>query len=193
MPRGRCAGTAVDTSGMDYRFPAHTRATLTTALAGLDNIHDAAELVFWSNPATDDLQRLGLGAFGRLPPAFTHLLALTSLHSTVLDTGFSGYLRTRRAELPWAIRGLRAAGMPTLAAAAVLTAHDISPSSPDDPLDRFWEDEHQVLANPAQIRRPTGDRADDPDEIYDINEPEDFEQRVLDYIRAHPDDFVREY
>lgn len=52
---------------MDYRFPAHTRSALTKALAETDSIHDAADTVFWSNPATDDLQRLGIGAFGKLP------------------------------------------------------------------------------------------------------------------------------
>lgn len=177
---------------MDYRFPAHTRSALTKALAETDSIHDAADTVFWSNPATDDLQRLGIGAFGKLPPAFSHLLALSSLHTSVLDAGFSSYLKTRRSELPWATRGLRAAGMPQLAAAAIIAARDASLSSPDDDLDRFWEDEHQTLATPDQIRRPTGDRAEDPDEIYDINEPDDFEQRVLDYVRDHIDDFVRE-
>ncbi|MGW5441369.1 hypothetical protein [Nocardia asteroides] len=40
---------------MDYRFPARARDRLSTALAELDNIHDAADLVFWSNPITDDL------------------------------------------------------------------------------------------------------------------------------------------
>ncbi|MFC4377785.1 hypothetical protein ACFO5K_27280 [Nocardia halotolerans] len=175
---------------MDYRFPAQARAALTTALAEVDSIHDAADIVFWSNPATDDLHRIGIGAFGQLPPAFAHLLALASLHTSVLDAGFSGYLRTRRTELPWATRGLRAAGMPRLAAAAILAARDASLSRADDALDRFWEDEHQVLANPGQIRRPAGDRAEDPDEIYDVNEPEDFEQRVLDYVRDHLDDFV---
>ncbi|MBW0270510.1 hypothetical protein ATM97_05670 [Nocardia sp. MH4] len=177
---------------MDYRFPAQARARLRAALADLDSIHDAADIVFWSNPVTDELQRRGAGAFAELPPAFAHLLALSSLHTSVLDTGFSGYLRTRRGELPWATRGLRAAGMPRLAAAAILAARDASPSSPDDALDRFFDDEHQTLANPGQIRRPDGARADDPDEIYDINEPADFEQRVLDYVRDHLDDFVRE-
>ncbi|MFE3546831.1 hypothetical protein ACFXK0_28040 [Nocardia sp. NPDC059177] len=177
---------------MDHRFPARTRATLIAALAEVDSIHDAADILFWSNPATDELQRLGIGAFAQLPPAFTHLLALTSLHTTVLDGGFTSYLRTRRSELPWATRGLRAAGMPTLAAAAIIAARDASPSSPTDNLDRFFEDEHQVLANPAQIRHPTGDRADDPDEIYDINEPPDFEDRVLAYIRTNLNDFIRE-
>ncbi|GAD81545.1 DMP19 family protein [Nocardia asteroides] len=177
---------------MDYRFPARARDRLSTALAELDNIHDAADLVFWSNPITDDLQRLGVGAFAELPPAFAHLLALSSLHTSVLDAGFGSYLRTRRGELPWATRGLRAAGMPRLAAAAVLAARDATASSAADDLDRFFDDEHQVLAHPDQIRRPAGDRADDPDEIYDINEPADFEDRVLDYIRAHLDDFVRE-
>lgn len=177
---------------MDYRFPAPARPTLIKALADTDSIHDAAYIVFWSNPATDDLQRLGIGAFAHLPPAFAHLLALSSLHTTVLDIGFTGYLRTRRSELPWATRGLRAAGMPQLAAAAVLAARDAAPSSPDDDLDRFFDDEHQTLASPDRIRRPHGARADDPDEIYDINEPADFEQRVLDYLRDHIDDFVRE-
>jgi len=82
--------------------------------------------------------------------------------------------------------------MPQLAAAAIIAARDASLSSPNDDLDRFWEDEHQTLATPDQIRRPTGDRAEDPDEIYDINEPQDFEQRVMDYVRDHIDDFVRE-
>lgn len=177
---------------MDYRFPAQARPALIKALAEVDNIHDAADIVFWSNTATDDLQRQGIGAFTQLPPAFTHLLALSSLHTTVLDTGFSSYLRTRRSELPWATRGLRAAGMPQLAAAAVLAARDASASSPDDDLDRFFDDEHHVIANPDQIRRPTGARADDPDEIYDINEPADFDERVLAYVRDHIDDFVRE-
>ncbi|MEV0687796.1 hypothetical protein AB0I35_28415 [Nocardia sp. NPDC050378] len=177
---------------MDYRFPAQARDRLTEALAEVDSIHDAADIVFWANPATDDLHRTGIGAFGELPPAFAHLLALSSLHSTVLDSGFSTYLRTRRTELPWATRALRAAGMPRLAAAAILAARDAAPNSPDDPLDRFFDDEHRTLAEPDQIRRPTGDRADDPDEIYDINEPEDFEQRVLDYIRANLHDFIRE-
>ncbi|WP_280220738.1 DMP19 family protein [Nocardia neocaledoniensis] len=178
---------------MDYRFPAPTRDRLTTALAEVDSIHDAADIVFWSNPGTEELRRRGIGAFAELPPAFAHLLALSSLHATVLESGFSGYLRTRRSELPWATRGLRAAGMPQLAAAAVLAARDFSPSSPDDDLDRFFDDEHQTLAAPGRIRRPEGARADDPDEIYDINEPADFEQRVLDYIRGTLDDFVREY
>ncbi|MFC4125151.1 DMP19 family protein [Nocardia rhizosphaerae] len=177
---------------MDYRFPARARDSLAAALAGLDSIHDAADLVFWSNPVTAELQRAGVGAFAELPPAFAHLLALSSLHATVLDTGFSGYLRTRGAELPWATRGLRAAGMPRLAAAAILAARDAAASGPDDDLERFFDDEHQTLANPAQIRRPDGARADDPDEIYDINEPEDFERRVLDYLRTNLHDFVRE-
>ncbi|GGK70030.1 DMP19 family protein [Nocardia camponoti] len=174
----------------DYRFPAHVRDRVASGLAKTSDIHDAADIVFWSNPAAYELHDIGVRVFGQLPPAFAHLLALSSLHSTVLDSGFTTYLRTRRDELPWAVRALRAAGMPELAAAAIIAARDASPSRADDILDRFWEHEEQVLANPDQIKRPKGARVDDPDEIYDINEPADFEERVLDYVRANLDDFV---
>ncbi|MGW5312453.1 DMP19 family protein [Nocardia thailandica] len=175
---------------MDYRFPAPARAELTQALATTDSLREAADTVFWANPATDDLRGAGDQVFADLPPAFAHLLALTTLRAEVLDGGFGRYLRRHPRELPWATRGLRAAGMPELAAAAVIAGYEVLGDDGAD-LDGFFDDERAVLSAPDQIRRPSGSRCDDTDELYDVNEPEDFEERVLDYVRANLDHFVR--
>ncbi|MEV0340863.1 hypothetical protein AB0H49_17735 [Nocardia sp. NPDC050713] len=178
---------------MDYRFPASARAAVARALADADDIARAADIVFWSNPATEELRADPVRRRTALPPAFANLMVLASLDEHVGDRGFGRYLARRVDELPWVPGALRAAGMPGLAAAVVVAGYEALAESHDDAdLDRLWDDEYAVLDNPDQIRQPPdSSRKNRADALYDANEPADFQRRVLEYARANLDDFVR--
>ncbi|MEV0032847.1 hypothetical protein [Nocardia sp. NPDC050793] len=178
---------------MDYRFPASARAAVARALADAADIERAADIVFWSNPATEELRGDRFRRRTALPRAFANLMVLASLDEQLRAGGFENFLARRADELPWLPGALRAAGMPGLAAAVVVAGYEALAESHDDAdLDRLWDDEYAVLDNPDRIRQPPdGTRKNRADALYDANEPADFQRRVLEYARANLDDFVR--
>ncbi|WP_067841377.1 DMP19 family protein [Nocardia lijiangensis] len=178
---------------MDYRFQASARAAVARALADAEDIDRAADIAFWSNPATEDLRDDPVRRRTALPPAFANLMVLASLNDHVDAGGFGRFLARRVDDLPWVPGALRAAGMPRLAAAVVVAGYEALAETHDDAdLDRLWDDEYAVLDNPDQIRQPRDNtRKNRADALYDANEPADFQQRVLEYARANLDDFVR--
>lgn len=88
------------------------------------DIHEIADAVFWSNPATTTLQPSLATNYHRLPPAFVNFLVLTALDHEVLNGGFEQFLDNRPLELRFVPTALRAAGMPQLAAACVLAGYE---------------------------------------------------------------------
>lgn len=109
---------------MEYRLPMAERPRLEQALSAEPDIHEFADAVFWSNPATADLRPSLVTSFHLLPPAFVNFLVLATLDSEVLNGGYEQFLDNRPLELRFVPTALRAAGMPQLAAACVLAGHE---------------------------------------------------------------------